>query len=115
MARGVIAQRQAELKSARARLTFREAEHGRMKQLRDNNTIPEQVVAESAAKLEAARGEVSGAEAAVENAKGDTDLKQVKILQAESAIENARYSLDSAQIGLEMVRPRRGQTRIVAL
>jgi RND family efflux transporter MFP subunit len=114
LARGVVQQKEAELQSARAALAFQQNSFERIKKLAAAGTIDARLLEEKGAQLEAARGTVASATAALDNAKADVDVKQGKLGQAEAALDGVRYSLESAELALEKATVLRGFARIVS-
>jgi RND family efflux transporter MFP subunit len=113
-AKSAVLQREAEVSSARANLTFREGQLKRVTGIAQRGATPQSVVEEARAKVESARAPVTGATAALTTAKAEVEVKHGELMQAEAALSTAMANADSAEVALEKAHYSLGLTKLVA-
>jgi RND family efflux transporter MFP subunit len=113
-AQGAVRLREAEVTTAKVSLESWKKQCDRLKQLSDNNAVPQQTVNEAQNHYLAAEAQVAAAVAGVENGKANVEIKKGNMAQAEAAVETAKANVEAAKLGLEKARLALSQTRVTA-
>ena len=113
-AKGVVKQRGTEVDAAKANLAYRKKQFDRVKELVKQGAVDQRLLDEAETNLRAAEAQIDGAIAAVESAKGDTLVKESKLLQAEAGVRTAKVNVEAARLILEKAQIAIAQTKIAA-
>src|SRR5262249_36066323 len=113
-ARSVVRQRESELDSAKATLTFRDRQSKRLKELHASGSVEQRIVDEKEGMVQAARAEVAGATAALANARAEVEVKEGEVAQAQAALATTAANVEAAEVALEKAGHSLGLTKLVA-
>ncbi|MDO5897415.1 HlyD family secretion protein [Agrobacterium sp. Azo12] len=118
-AHSLVAQREAERKSALAVIEQRKAQldsavktNARSRQLLTNNTVSQQVVDDSEAAEQAARATLAAAEASLAASDAAINAAKAQVVDAEAAVDAARAQIDSIETDIAdstLTAPRDGR------
>jgi multidrug resistance efflux pump len=114
VAKGGVVLRQAEVDSAKANVNLQKAQLKRFKELLENKAIDVRIVDEKEAALAMGRGQAAFATAALENARGEVEVRQGKVVQAEATLLTARAAREGAEVALDKAKETLGLARVTA-
>lgn len=113
-AKKTTSMREVEAKAAQAYARFREKQFDRIKRLYKDGAAESTLVEENEGQLLAARSKADAAVAAVDSARADADVRQVKVIQADAAVKSAQAGVEAAKIGLEKADLAVARTKMAA-